>query len=113
MNDLIQGVSNPFIEAFAAGLSSRGNLSMNAGRNAQGQQQTANAFPVACRSVSEDHAVLAHFCLRILARPGSKTVKLFARLEPCSATKTLTAFPSSKRMLAGKRISTTPLITSP
>jgi hypothetical protein len=37
MNDLIQSVSNPFVEAFAAGLSSRGNLGMNAGRNAQGQ----------------------------------------------------------------------------
>ena len=38
MNDLIQSVSNPFIETFATGLSSRGNLGMNAGRNAQGQE---------------------------------------------------------------------------
>jgi len=36
MNDLIQGVSNPFIAAFAADLS-RGNLGMSAGRNTQGQ----------------------------------------------------------------------------
>ena len=38
MNNLIQGVaSNPFVEAFAAGLSCGGNCGMNIGRNAQGR----------------------------------------------------------------------------
>ena len=38
MNNLIQGVSNPFVEAFAAGLICGGNCGMNTGRNAQGQR---------------------------------------------------------------------------